>query len=61
MRIHIGIGRQPLTIEGCTSYPLLRERVMAALEGLIRRCPTQYLWLHQRFKRQPDGSKRRYG
>ena len=36
-------------------------RVMAALEGLVRRCPTQYLWLHQRFKRQPDGSKRRYG
>jgi len=36
-------------------------RVMAALESLIRRCPEQYLWLHQRFKRQPDGSKRRYG
>jgi KDO2-lipid IV(A) lauroyltransferase len=35
-------------------------RVMATLEGLIRRCPEQYLWLHQRFKRQPDGSKRRY-
>lgn len=32
MRIHVGIGRQPLAIEGCTSYPLLRERVMAALE-----------------------------
>jgi KDO2-lipid IV(A) lauroyltransferase len=36
-------------------------QVMAALEGLIRRCPEQYLWLHQRFKRQPDGSRRRYG
>ena len=32
-------------------------RVMAALEALIRRCPEQYLWLHQRFKRQPDGSR----
>ncbi|MGY6254498.1 LysR family transcriptional regulator [Paraburkholderia caledonica] len=32
MRIHVGIGRQPLAIEGCTSYPLLRERVVAALE-----------------------------
>lgn len=31
MRIHIGIGRQPLPIAGCTSYPLLRERVMVAL------------------------------
>jgi KDO2-lipid IV(A) lauroyltransferase len=35
-------------------------RVMATLEALIRRCPSQYLWLHQRFKRQPDGSTRRY-
>lgn len=35
-------------------------RVMAALEALIRRCPSQYLWLHQRFKRQPDGSRRVY-
>ncbi|MFM0164292.1 DNA-binding transcriptional regulator, LysR family [Burkholderia sp. GAS332] len=32
MRIHIGIGRQPLAIDGCTSYPLLRERVMVALD-----------------------------
>lgn len=30
-------------------------RVMATLEQLIRRCPAQYLWIHQRFKRQPDG------
>jgi KDO2-lipid IV(A) lauroyltransferase len=35
-------------------------RIMATLEGLIRRRPDQYLWLHQRFKRQPDGSRRRY-
>lgn len=32
LRIHIGIGRQPLAIPGCTSYPVLRERVMVALE-----------------------------
>lgn len=35
-------------------------RIMATLEGVIRRRPEQYLWLHQRFKRQPDGSRRRY-
>lgn len=35
-------------------------RVMAALEQLIRRRPEQYFWLHQRFKRQPDGTRRRY-
>jgi DNA-binding transcriptional LysR family regulator len=31
MRIHVGIGRQPLAISGCTSYPLLREHVVAVL------------------------------
>lgn len=30
-------------------------RVMAIFEQMIRRCPEQYLWLHARFKRQPDG------
>lgn len=30
-------------------------RLMALFEGFIRRCPEQYLWLHARFKRQPDG------
>jgi Kdo2-lipid IVA lauroyltransferase/acyltransferase len=28
-------------------------RVMAAMEALIRRAPEQYLWVHDRFKRQP--------
>jgi KDO2-lipid IV(A) lauroyltransferase len=32
-------------------------RVMAIFEAMIRRCPEQYLWMHARFKRQPDGSK----
>lgn len=30
-------------------------RVMTAIEAMIRRAPGQYLWIHQRFKRQPDG------
>jgi KDO2-lipid IV(A) lauroyltransferase len=29
--------------------------VMATIEAMIRRAPDQYLWVHQRFKRQPDG------
>jgi KDO2-lipid IV(A) lauroyltransferase len=29
-------------------------RIMALLEAQIRRVPEQYLWIHQRFKRQPD-------
>jgi KDO2-lipid IV(A) lauroyltransferase len=30
-------------------------RVMAMLEALIRREPAQYLWIHARFKKQPEG------
>ena len=29
-------------------------RVMATIEAMIRAAPTQYLWIHRRFKRQPD-------
>lgn len=29
-------------------------RVMALMERQIRRVPAQYLWIHQRFKRQPE-------
>lgn len=28
-------------------------RVMALIETLVRAAPTQYLWIHRRFKRQP--------
>ena len=34
--------------------------VNAAIEAMVREAPTQYLWLHRRFKRQPDGVSR-YG
>ena len=29
--------------------------VNAAIEAMVREAPTQYLWIHRRFKRQPDG------
>lgn len=32
-------------------------RVMAAFEAMIRRSPTQYLWLHKRFKTQPQRAR----
>lgn len=35
-------------------------RVMAAIETAIRRTPAQYLWIHQRFKRRPDGAAALY-
>ncbi|UHQ20805.1 LpxL/LpxP family Kdo(2)-lipid IV(A) lauroyl/palmitoleoyl acyltransferase [Lysobacter sp. KIS68-7] len=31
-------------------------RVMASIEAMARAAPDQYLWIHRRFKRQPDGS-----
>ncbi|HEX5757517.1 MAG TPA: LpxL/LpxP family Kdo(2)-lipid IV(A) lauroyl/palmitoleoyl acyltransferase [Arenimonas sp.] len=35
-------------------------RIMALFETLIRRAPEQYLWVHQRFKRQADGGPNPY-
>jgi KDO2-lipid IV(A) lauroyltransferase len=32
--------------------------VNAAIETMVREAPSQYLWLHRRFKRQPDGVSR---
>ncbi|MEO5629013.1 MAG: lipid A biosynthesis lauroyl acyltransferase, partial [Thermomonas sp.] len=32
--------------------------VNAAIEAMVREAPSQYLWLHRRFKRQPDGVSR---
>lgn len=31
-------------------------RVMATIEAMVRAAPTQYLWMHKRFKRRPDGA-----
>ncbi len=30
-------------------------RIMAGIEAMARAAPAQYLWIHRRFKRQPDG------
>lgn len=35
-------------------------RVMAAIEAMVRQAPTQYLWIHRRFKRQPEGRGKLY-
>lgn len=30
-------------------------RVMAGIEAMVRDAPAEYLWVHKRFKRQPEG------
>ncbi len=35
-------------------------RVMAEIEAMVRRAPAEYLWLHRRFKRQPNGTDSPY-
>ena len=35
-------------------------RVMGEIEAMVRAAPEQYLWLHQRFKRRPQGEASLY-
>jgi len=35
-------------------------RVMAEIETMVRDAPAQYLWLHRRFKRRPEGEASLY-
>lgn len=44
-------------LEGFPSKDAIADtaRVMAGIETMARAAPAQYLWIHRRFKRQPDG------
>lgn len=35
-------------------------RVNQAIEDMVREAPSQYLWIHRRFKRQPEGRSHYY-
>jgi KDO2-lipid IV(A) lauroyltransferase len=35
-------------------------RVNAAIEAMVREAPSQYLWIHRRFKRRPEGAATPY-
>jgi KDO2-lipid IV(A) lauroyltransferase len=46
----------PADLEGNSDdVRVLTQRFTSALERLIRQDPTQYLWLHRRWKNQPKG------
>lgn len=44
---------------GPDGVEVLTRRMMAGLEAIIRKDPTQYLWLHRRWKHAPPEPKRR--
>jgi KDO2-lipid IV(A) lauroyltransferase len=51
----------PEEYEGCgpEAVRAVTQRFMAGLERVIRRHPEQYLWLHRRWKHQPDKARRK--
>ena len=58
-RYHVEIGAPLREFPG--TDPLRdTERVMALIEAQIRRAPAQYLWIHKRFKTQPEGKPSPY-
>lgn len=54
-RYHVEIGA-PLADFPSRDPVADTARVMALIEKQIRRVPAQYLWIHKRFKTQPEGS-----
>lgn len=54
-RLRIGAPLEPFPTADAVADS---ARVNAAIEAMVREAPTQYLWLHRRFKRQPDGVSR---
>lgn len=45
---------RPEDVAGCSSEEIA-TRVNAALEPLIRACPEQYFWIHDRYRGAPEG------
>jgi len=47
----------PLADFPCNDATADTARIMAAIADMARAAPDQYLWIHRRFKRQPDGEQ----
>ena len=50
----------PLEDFPSTDATLDSTRVNAAIEAMVREAPSQYLWIHRRFKRRPPGLESPY-
>lgn len=52
---------EPLADFPSTDVAVDSARVNTAIEAMVREAPTQYLWIHRRFKRRPPGMGSPYG
>lgn len=60
-RYHITIGDEVNLFENAdTSLEMATARLNELLEGWIREHPTQYYWVHRRFKTRPEGQASPY-
>jgi KDO2-lipid IV(A) lauroyltransferase len=48
---------EPLTDFPSASTELDAARVNALIESMVREAPEEYLWIHRRFKRRPEGER----
>ena len=57
MKSAVRTSSSPANSPAADDARLLTQRYTRALEELIRQDPTQYLWLHRRWKHQPMRKK----
>ncbi|QWF40801.1 lysophospholipid acyltransferase family protein [Bordetella hinzii] len=59
-RYHVEVLPPLDDFPGQDSLEEATARLNRELEGWIRRCPSQYYWVHRRFKTRPEGSPKLY-
>ncbi len=59
-RYHVEVLPPLADFPGQDSLEAATARLNRELEGWIRRCPSQYYWVHRRFKTRPEGAPKLY-
>ncbi len=59
-RYHIEVLPQLADFPGTDSLEDATARLNRELESWVRRCPSQYYWVHRRFKTRPPGEPKLY-